>query len=241
VSAVDRLLVVIPAWNEEASVGSVVAEVRAAGHDVLVVDDGSTDETAARAERAGAFVVRLPLNLGVGAGLRCGFRFAVERRYDAVVQVDADGQHPVSAIPALLRVAQESDAHLVIGSRFAEGQPGMQVGRLRRAVMVMLARSASKAARTRLSDSTSGFRLIRQPLLGEFARTFPAHYLGDTYEAIVSAGRAGYLVREVPVEMRDRAHGLSSASPIASVRFTLRAVIVAGTGLHFPLRPASPT
>jgi hypothetical protein len=103
--------------------------------------------------------------------------------------------------------------------------------------MAGMGRIASRATGARITDSTSGFRAIREPLLSEFARTFPAHYLGDTYEAVITAGRAGYTVREVSVAMRDRAHGQSSASPLAAVRLTLRALVVAATGLHFPIRP----
>jgi glycosyltransferase involved in cell wall biosynthesis len=227
----------VPTWNEAATVADVVAEVRSHGYDVLVVDDGSTDRSLEEAARAGAATVRLPVNLGVGAALRCGFRFAVDHGYEAVVQVDADGQHPSQAIDALVDEATGTGAHFVIGSRFATGDAGMRVGRLRRTVMTGMARIASRATGARITDSTSGFRVIREPLLSEFARTFPAHYLGDTYEAVISAGRSGYIVREVSVAMRDRAHGRSSASPIAAVRLTVRALVVAATGLHFPIRP----
>jgi glycosyltransferase involved in cell wall biosynthesis len=236
----SRALVVVPAWNEATSVGHVVNEVLAQHYDVVVVDDGSTDGTAAVAETAGATVLRLPVNLGVGAALRCGFRYAVERGYGAVIQVDADGQHPATAIALLEQVGEETPPHLVTGSRFAGADAGMTVGRLRRFVMSVLARSATKATATTITDATSGFRLIREPLLSQFARTFPAHYLGDTYEAVVSAGRAGYIVREVPVSMRERSHGESSASPMAAVRFTVRAMIVAGTRLHFSIEPWPP-
>lgn len=234
-STSTRPLVIVPAWNEARTVAAVVDEVRSYGYDVLVVDDGSTDTTSAQAEGAGATTLRLPVNLGVGAALRCGFRYAVEHGYDTVLQVDADGQHPADSIALLREEADATGAHLVTGSRFAADTPGMRVGRIRRAVMSMLARSASRAAGTRLTDASSGFRLVREPLLSQFARSFPSHYLGDTYEALVSAGRAGYLVREVPVVMREREHGKSSASPVAATRFTLRAMIVAGTGLHFPI------
>ena len=235
--APQRVLVVVPTWNEAATVAGVVAEVHSHGYDVVVIDDGSTDGSAHEAARAGAATVRLPINLGVGAALRCGFRYAVDHGYEAVVQVDADGQHPVAAIDTLVEAATATGAHLVIGSRFVAEEAGMRVGRLRRAVMAGMARTASRATGTRITDSTSGFRVIREPLLSEFARTFPAHYLGDTYEAVMTAGRAGYSVREVAVAMRDREHGQSSASPLAAVRLTVRAVVVAATGLHFPIRP----
>jgi len=99
-----RVLIVVPAWNEEASIASVVHEVRrtVAGADVLVVDDGSTDQTGTRAREAGAVVGRLPYNLGVGGAMRLGFRYAVERGYDAVVQIDGDGQHDPAFVPQLL-------------------------------------------------------------------------------------------------------------------------------------------
>lgn len=232
-----KLLVVIPAWNEAASVGHVVEHVRGRGYDVLVVDDGSADATRVEAERHGAATVRLPVNLGVGAALRCGFVYAVQHGYDAVVQVDADGQHPVKDIDLLREEVGRTNAHLVTGSRFGGTAGGMKVGLLRRLVMTILARSASRATKTRITDATSGFRLIRQPLLGEFARSFPAHYLGDTYEALVGAGRAGYLVREVPVVMQERVHGRSSASRLAAVRFTLRASIVAAVGIEVRIAP----
>src|SRR4051794_36131666 len=130
-----KLLVVVPAWNEERSVGSVVSDVRALGFDVLVVDDGSRDATSAVARERGAMVVRLPVNLGVGAALRCGFRYARERDYSGVIQCDADGQHPPEGIPVLIEAQASSGAHMVIGSRFAADDPYV-VGRLRRAVML---------------------------------------------------------------------------------------------------------
>lgn len=234
-------LVIVPAWNEAASVGAIVSDIRAAGYDVLVVDDGSTDGTAAVARAAGVTVARLPVNLGVGGALRCGFRYAVRKGYEAVVQVDADGQHPVSSIDQLVTTAFETDVHMLIGSRFAGDEAtSMAVSGVRRAVMRILARSASRATRATISDATSGFRCIREPLLSEFARDFPTHYLGDTYEAVVSAGRAGYRVREIPADLQDRTHGVSSASTYAAFRLTTRAAIVVATRLQFPLKTFEP-
>ncbi len=230
-------LVVVPAWNEELSVGAVVRGVVQRGYAVAVVDDGSRDDTAREAAEAGARVLSLPINLGVGAALRCGMRYAVSRGYRAIVQIDADGQHPVSAIDELLEAADRSGAHMVVGSRFAGGDPGMEVGRVRRLPMRFLARSASKACGTEISDATSGLRVIRSPLLEQFAEHFPAHYLGDTYEALVSAGRSGYLVQEMQATMSEREHGTSSAGALSAVRLIARAVIVVVSRLHIKIQP----
>jgi glycosyltransferase involved in cell wall biosynthesis len=218
-----RTLVVIPAWNEAPSIGVVIREVQKNGFQVLVVDDGSLDGTAAEATAHGALVVSLPFNLGVGAALRCGFRFAVQTGYDIVVQCDADGQHPTDHIEHLINEIASSKAHMVIGSRFAhKGPTVMRVSFMRRIAMRMLSLSASRATGTRITDSTSGFRAIRQPLLGELAQKISPYYLGDTYEAVVSAGRAGYLVREIYAPIWERMHGESSARPLTAARKTLK-------------------
>lgn len=222
--AQSGVLVVIPAFNEEASVGPVVEEVRAYGYPALVVDDGSVDRTADVAERAGATVLRLPVNLGVGGALRCGFRYALTQGYRVVVQCDADGQHDPAEIAALLDALHEHAVNFVVGSRFASTDPDYPVGLARRAAMRHLARIASRHTGTRITDATSGFRAIGGTLLGSFAASYPTEYLGDTIEALVRAGRSGYHVIEVPVRMRPRAAGISSASSIASCWYLVRVV-----------------
>jgi glycosyltransferase involved in cell wall biosynthesis len=234
----SNTLVLVPAWNEAASIASVVEEVLAAGLSPLVVSDGSTDRTALVAQRAGAQVLDLPINLGVGGALRAGFKVALASGWHAVVQVDADGQHPAHEIDDLIEAANKTDAHMVIGSRFTSPDTTMDVGRVRRAVMHVLAASASRATGQRITDATSGFRLIRGSLLQQFASTFPTNYLGDTYEAIVSAGRSGYRVVEVPAGLRSRVAGTSTASISQSVKFTLKGLAVAGLRLHQQIQPA---
>jgi glycosyltransferase involved in cell wall biosynthesis len=232
------VLVVIPAWNEEPTVASVVEDVRSDGFAVVVVDDGSDDGTPTEARRAGATVIRLPLHLGVGAALRCGFRYAIAHGFRAVVQCDADGQHPTSSIKDLVAAQADSGADLVIGSRFATERGSMPVGIYRRLAMRILAASATRATGTPITDATSGFRILAWPLLDEFARNFATDYLGDTYEAVVTAGRAGYRVREIPIAMRERRFGKSSASPLSAARNTLRALLVVGARQHFAIAPA---
>jgi glycosyltransferase involved in cell wall biosynthesis len=219
-----QVLVVIPAWNEEESVGNVVDEVRAHGYPALVVDDGSVDRTAEVAERAGATVLRLPVNLGVGGALRCGFRYAVTAGYTIVVQCDADGQHDPAEIATLLDAMRATDSDLVVGSRFWETKGDYHVGFVRRMAMRRLARIATRSAGTRITDATSGFRAIRGRLLGAFASSYPAEYLGDTIESLVRAGRDGHGVAEISVHMRPRAAGVSTASSVKSVWYLVRVV-----------------
>ncbi|AKL72389.1 glycosyl transferase [Actinobacteria bacterium IMCC26256] len=229
-------LVVVPAYNESGAVGDVVRALLDAGLDCVVVDDGSKDNTAEVARSAGAHVVVLPLNLGVGGALRCGFRYAVDRGYTRVVQCDADGQHPPSEIVRLLEVQAQEEAHLVIGSRFLDGSSDYEIGRARRLMMRVLSGIIKRSSGLRLNDTTSGFRCIAEPLLGEFSLSYPVHYLGDTFEAALVAARSGYRVIETPIHIRKRQAGNASASTLAAIRFIVRAVIASLAGLTFEIR-----
>jgi len=219
---VKRVLVIVPALNEERTVGDIVTATRALGYEVCVVDDGSTDATAARARAAGATVLSVPLNLGVGGALRCGFRWALANGYDAAVQLDADGQHDPDEIAELLAAMRKENADMVVGSRFAAGAGAYEVHAARRFAMGLLARRAERATGTRVIDSTSGFRAIRRPLLDQFAASYPVEYLGDTVEALIEAGRAGAKVVEHPISASPQAHGSGSAGLIASIWYVAR-------------------
>jgi glycosyltransferase involved in cell wall biosynthesis len=204
------VLVVIPAWNEEASIADVVREVRRTltEVDVLVVDDGSVDLTGVRARESGAVVARMPYNLGVGGAMRLGFRYAVEHGYDAVVQIDADGQHDPAFVPQLLDKIT-AGADLVIGARFA-GVGEYQARGPRRWAMTVLSKVLSRLAGTRLTDTTSGMRAASRPLVELFATQYPVEYLGDTVETLAMAARRGFRIEQVPVAMRVRAAGKPS-------------------------------
>lgn len=231
----QKPLVLIPALNEQATIFEVVSSVIAHGFDVVVIDDGSGDKTAELARLAGAKILSLRINLGVGGALRCGFRFAINNGYKSVVQCDADGQHPISHIQKLIDVQQETLSHLVIGSRFRYEEALMSVKWHRRLAMWILSLIASRACRTKITDSTSGFRLISEPLLGQFAKHFPSHYLGDTFEANVVAGRAGYKVKEVAAPISDRKFGVSSSGSVRSVILIARSILVVVFNLHFQI------
>jgi glycosyltransferase involved in cell wall biosynthesis len=236
---VTDVVVVVPAFDEEACISAVVAAIRDTGYDCVVVDDGSTDRTADLAEKAGAVVIRLPINLGVGGALRAGFRYAVDTGAHTVVQVDGDGQHPVDQIAVLLQHLDDGGFDMVVGSRFAPGGATPGQSRTRRAAIRVLSTTLRRRGGLRISDPTSGFRAIRDPLLSAFAGNFPHHYLGDTFEAYLVAGRRGYRVAEIPVIMQARQGGQPSAALPASVRAMLRALTVPFTGCSFdlPQRP----
>lgn len=233
---IREVLVVVPAWNEEASIETVVRDLKLIDLDVLVVDDGSTDKTSLRAKETGAEVITLPFNLGVGAALRCGFRFAVLNGYQIVIQCDADGQHPVEHIPKLLEALKTSNADMVIGSRFAQSMElTMTISRARRFAMKLLSWAATSATNTSVTDSTSGFRAIRIPLLSHLSNDMPSYYLGDTFEVVVAAGKAGYSVTEIHVPIKERVHGVSTASTIHALRMTTKILLVSLLGIHFRL------
>ena len=229
----DKPLVLIPALNEEATIREVVLEVMDHGFDVVVINDGSGDKTAEFARAAGATVLNLRVNLGVGGALRCGFRYAVNNGYRSVVQCDADGQHPISHIQKLIDVSNQTSSHLVIGSRFRYEEILMTVPRHRRFAMWLLGVIASRACQTKITDSTSGFRLISEPLLSQFAKNFPSHFLGDTFEANVVAGRSGYKVKEVAAPMSNRKAGVSSMGSGRSIILIARSILVVLFNLHF--------
>ena len=228
----SNVLIMVPAFNEQESVGHVLDQLSRRNFFFLLISDGSSDGTAELGRARGAKVLELPINLGVGGALRAGFKFAVSHGYKAVVQIDADGQHPVDEIENLIQAANEHDAHMVIGSRFLMDEMTMEVSRMRRLAMKVLSRSASAATGTKITDSTSGFRLIQQPLLGEFAQQFANNYLGDTYESVISAGRGNYKVIEIAAGLKPREHGESTASTGSAVRFTLKGLGVATLRMH---------
>lgn len=226
-----RVLIIVPAWNEQDAVAHTVDEIRSTvpDADLLVVDDGSSDHTAVRARAAGALVCQLPFNLGVGGAMRAGYRYALRHGYDIAVQIDADGQHDPRYLPALVErltgAGEKPGADVVIGARFATPDDPYKVRGPRRWAMVLLAWVLSRLAHTRLTDVTSGFRVSNRRAIALFATHYPAEYLGDTVESLVIAARAGCTITQEPVTMRARMAGRASHSPLKATIYLFRAIV----------------
>jgi glycosyltransferase involved in cell wall biosynthesis len=223
---VTRILIIMPALNEEESLPATLKELREVvdDHDVLVIDDGSTDATAEVARRAGAVSAQLPFTLGVGGAVRVGLHYAQRNGYDRAVVIDADGQHDPAGITALLD-ALDRGADMAVGSRFAAGTTEYPVGRVRRQAMRFLATIVRALTGQRFSDVTSGFRAFDRPVIELLARDYPVEYLADTVEALLIVRYAGFRVDEVPISMRPRAAGVPSTRRIKLVINYLRLLI----------------
>ena len=226
-----KTLIAIPAWNEAGSIAAVVASVQEhrPDADILVVNDGSTDHTAREAAGAGARVISLPFNVGVGGAMRTAFLYAQREGYQALVQVDADGQHDPADLDRLIDGLSVCD--IVVGTRF---HPESQyfVGGPRRWAMVLLSKALSWMNKRRISDPTSGFRSAGPKAIELFAVDYPADYLGDTVGSLAIAIRQGLVIHEEPVTMYFRQVGRPSKNALWSALYLGRASLaILATGL----------
>ena len=229
-----RVLAVVPAYDEEESVGRVVTELlELGGVDVLVVNDGSRDDTARVAREAGATVLDLPFNLGIGAAVQTGYLWAARKGYDAAVQVDGDGQHLPSELPRLLGPLERGEADLVLGSRYVE-RTDYQASAPRRAGMILFSALVSLVTGQRLRDTTSGFRAAGPAVIAYLSRHYPQDY--PEVEALVLLKRAGFRIAETACRFREREAGRSSITPGRSAYYLVKVslAILLGTMRSVP-------
>ncbi|MBN1503850.1 MAG: glycosyltransferase family 2 protein [Candidatus Eisenbacteria bacterium] len=211
-----RILVVIPAFNESANVGRVVAEVKkeAPYVDVVLVDDGSTDGTGEVARAAGAKVLTLPFNLGMFEAVRTGFVYAHRNGYDITIQVDADGQHVPAEIGKLVEPVLREGYDVVVGSRYL-GKGEYRTPFLRKCGIVFFAWVTSRMLRQRITDTTCGFRSYGKRAIRMFA-TYDSTEFRDSVGLVV-IGRAGLKIKEIPVTVRERIGGRSTISAVKAL------------------------
>ena len=218
-----RCLAIVPVFNERGSVGKVIERLRRAlpEVDVLVIDDGSTDDTLRQIPH-GVTVVSLPFNLGIGGAMQTGYRYAALHGYDVAIQVDGDGQHRPSEVRRLIQYLQDGRAELVVGSRFLEPTPYTSYRQtlVRRMGAWMLRGSIRMLTGLTITDCTSGFRAANRRVIRAFAHWYPEDY--PEPEVILLLHRAGYRVGELHVKMRQRRSGQSSIGVLAGVFYVLK-------------------
>ena len=191
----NKILVLIPAYNEARAIGKIVRDVRARGLEVYVVDDGSADTTAAIATENGALVIRNAKNMGKGAALREGFKHIMEKDFDAVILIDGDSQHEVSSIPAFTDEMDRGGADIVIGNRM--GDTG-SMPYVRQKTNLFMSYVISRMAGASIPDSQCGYRLIKKKVLGEVK--FDSSNFEIESELIIKAARKGFKISSVPIK-----------------------------------------
>ena len=234
----SRHLAIVPALNEAGSIAQTVADIQqyATAFDVVVLDDGSTDATAAIAAAAGARVVSLPFNVGIGGAMQCGYMYAAEHGYEVAVQVDGDGQHDARDIPRLLAaLGEEPRVDMVTGSRFLGQEGGYRSSALRRVGIRLFAAIISLITGQRVTDPTSGFRISTRRAIELFARDYPHDY--PEVEAILLLHAHRLRSRELAVAMRPRTSGRSTIARAVPAYYMVKVLLAVAVGM-LRARPA---
>lgn len=223
ISKAKKILVIIPAYNEERSIPKVISGIlKHPGIDVIVVNDGSKDETSAVARRAGACVIDLPFNLGIGGAVQTGYLYAYKNRYDIAVQCDADGQHDPNYLLQIIKPVERGEADLVVGSRYVQAS-GYNTPLARRLGMLIFSGVVSFITGQSLHDTTSGYRAVSKRVIKFFAHNYPTDF--PEVEALVLLQRNGFTIKEVPVKMAYREHGVSSITPLKSIYYMIKVLL----------------
>jgi glycosyltransferase involved in cell wall biosynthesis len=225
-----KRIAIVPALNEQEAIARVIDEIRSfdPGLEIVVIDDGSVDRTAAVAEERGAHVIRLPFNLGIGGSVQTGFRYAFDNGFRLAVRLDGDGQHNAGELEKLLEPVLAGETDIAVGSRFLE-RSGYRSSAPRRAGITILAKTVSLLVGRRVTDPTSGFQALNRHAIALFAADYP-HDIPEV-EAVLMTHKHRLRMMEVPVEMRERAGGRSSIGRIFAVYYMVKVLLALFVGL----------
>ena len=217
-----NILVLIPAFNEEERIATVIREVREflPAATILVVNDGSRDRTGAVSREAGAYVLRHPFNMGVGTALQTGYKYALQNGFQYVIQLDADGQHPPSSLPAFISKLKETEADLIIGSRFLTARRGNS-SYPRKMGNQLFARLLSLLIRERLTDPTSGYRALKSTVLQFCVQDLYGFDYPDA-DFLLTLHRSGFRIEEIPIDVRPRIGGQSQHRGLRPVYYMIK-------------------
>lgn len=220
----EKILILLPAYNEEESVGKVIEQIHAEfpQADVLVMNDGSTDRTSEKARASGATVLDLPFNLGIGGAMQAGYKYAYQNNYDIAIQVDADGQHDPREIRKLLLALKEEKLDMAIGSRFV-GRSSYKGSMMRRVGIAVFYAVISTIVRQKITDPTSGFRASNRKAIQLFALEYPQDY--PEPEVVILLHQCHLRMGEVSVEMNERYSGESSITKIRSIYYMVKVLL----------------
>ena len=219
-----KKLIIIPAYNEEENIEKTVTSIQkeAKGFDYVIINDCSTDRTKEICENKGYNVVNLPINLDIGGAVQTGYKYAFEYGYDVAVQVDGDGQHDPEFLNTMAEFMQQNKVDMVIGSRFIE-KKGFQSSVARRMGIKFFSWLIKILTGERITDPTSGLRMIGCNVINIFAKDYPKDY--PEPESVVAVLRRKLIVKEIPVVMREREGGVSSISPKKSIYYMIKVTL----------------
>lgn len=216
-----KVLVLIPCYNEQENIVRVVERLRATcpWAEYLVINDCSTDHSADLLRSHGYNFLDLPVNLGIGGGIQCGYLYSVRNGYDITVQMDGDGQHDPAYLSTVVEPVAAGKLDMCIGSRFITHE-GFQTSFMRRLGIQLLSGMIRVLCGRKVLDVTSGFRATNAEMTAFFAHHYATDY--PEPEAVLAASLAGYRVGEAPVVMHERLGGVSSISAVKSVYYMLK-------------------
>jgi glycosyltransferase involved in cell wall biosynthesis len=225
-----KILVVVPAFNEEQTIREVIRNIRShlPGADILIVDDGSNDATGTIAREEKVLLLEHPYNMGIGATMQTGFHYAVQKGYDIAVQIDGDGQHNPASLSSIVQPILDGESNLVIGSRYLQ-RKGFQSTFLRKSGIRFFSLLIWVFIGRKVTDPTSGFRAMDRKVIELFSRDYPSDY--PEVEALISAYKNGLVFEEIPTVMNHRQGGISSIGILSALYYMVKVTLSVSIGL----------